>query len=88
MADWETDRERWPIEEAWPAHVSSIGMDRLDYLGIDRDGNLYWDGKRVEVRRPLSLTFWQRAGAVVISVSALVAAAAAAISAYADIVKL
>lgn len=77
-------RERWEVEKDWPVHVWAIGLDRLDYLGVDRDGNLYWDGERVEVRKPLSLTFWQKVGAVTVTLSTIVAAGAAVASALAD----
>ena len=60
-------------KQAWPPGVRAIGQDELDCLGVDRRGNLYWDGKPVEVRH-FSLTFWQKVGAVIIAGSALVAA--------------
>lgn len=78
------DRERYESEKDWPPHVWCIGLDRLDLLGVDDEGDLYWDGKRVEVRKRLNLTMWQRVGAVVIAGSTLVAAAAAVASAIAD----
>ena len=78
------DRERTSIEQSWPANVWNIGMDRLDYLGVDDKGQLYWNGQPLEVRRPLSLSFWQRIGAVAIAVSAVVGALAATASAVAD----
>src|SRR6266478_8442989 len=41
-------------KESWPAGVRPIGLDvEGDCLDIDRRGNLYWDGKPVEVRH-----FW------------------------------
>jgi hypothetical protein len=47
-----------PNKDRWPPGVRTVGMDEVDCLGIDRHGNLYWDGKPVEVRR-FSLTRWQ-----------------------------
>jgi hypothetical protein len=79
-------RKEW--EKSWPSDVWTIGVDRLDLLGVDEEGNLYWDGKPIEIRRPLSLTAWQRIGAVVLAVSALVAAGAAVVSAYADLMSI
>jgi hypothetical protein len=76
-------RQRREYEKAWPDDVWCIGLDRLDLLGVDSRGELYWDGKAIEVRRPLSLSWWQRVGAVIIAGSALVGASAAAVSAYA-----
>jgi hypothetical protein len=34
---------------AWPSGVRPIGMEEIDCVGVDRLGNLYWDGKPVEV---------------------------------------
>jgi hypothetical protein len=53
-------------KQAWPPGVRTIGQDELDCLGVDRRGNLYWDGKPVEVRH-FSLTLWQKVGAVIIA---------------------
>ena len=65
-------------KESWPAGVRTIGLDvEGDCLGIDRRGNLYWDGKPVEVRH-FWLTRWQKVGAVIIVVSALIGAIGAA----------
>jgi hypothetical protein len=50
-------------------------MEEQDCLGIDRRGNLYWDGKPIEVRYfwP-TLTRWQKVGAVIVVASALIGA--------------
>jgi hypothetical protein len=61
---------------AWEPGVRTVGLEELDCLGIDRHGNLYWDGKPVEVRHVW--TRWQKVGAVVIAVSAIVGAIGAA----------
>lgn len=66
-----------PNEQTWPPGVRRIGSDELDCLGIDRRGNLYWDGKPVEVRH-FWLTRWQKVGAVIIAISALIGAIGAA----------
>ncbi len=47
---FQTKRDRWEVEANWPPHVWSIGIDRLDYLGVDDKRNLYWDGERIEIR--------------------------------------
>jgi hypothetical protein len=68
-------------KELWPPGVREIAMQEQDCLGIDRHGNLYWDGKPVEVRHfwlSLLLTRWQQVGAVIIVVSALFGAIGAA----------
>src|SRR5262249_26132424 len=51
------------VARSWPAGVRT-GRRRGDCLGIDRRGNLYWDGRPVEVRH-FWLTRWQKVGAVV-----------------------
>jgi hypothetical protein len=64
-------------KETWPTGVREIREEEANCLGIDRHGNLYWDGKSVEVRHfwlSLLLTRWQQAGAAIIVVSALFAA--------------
>lgn len=81
---FQTRRDRWEVEANWPPHVWSVGIDRLDYLGVDNKRNLYWDGKRIEIRRPLSLSFWQKTGAVLLAASAIAGALAASVSAWAD----
>src|SRR5215510_3109021 len=42
---WKANKERWP------PGVREIAMEEQDCLGIDRRGNLYWDGKPIEVSR-------------------------------------
>src|SRR5436190_19511189 len=36
-------------KQTWPRGVRPIGQGELDCLGIDRRGDLYWDGKPIEV---------------------------------------
>ena len=67
----------------WPADIRPISTDGLDYLGVGNDGRLYWDGKPIEVSKSFALTWFQRAIAIVVSGSAVVAAIAAAVQAYA-----
>ncbi len=55
----------------WPSGVEPIGVDDLRRLGINRDNQLFWDGRRVEVRRPLVLTGFQKSVAVVVTVCAI-----------------
>ena len=79
------ERERYDFDLNWPPHVRCVGLDGLSYLGVDDAGNLYWQGKQVEVRQGLTLTRWQRIGAVVITVSTAVAAIAAVVQAIAAV---
>lgn len=44
----------------WPAGVHALSREGLLLLGLDGKGQLYWDGKPVEVRRRLDLTLRQK----------------------------
>jgi len=44
----------------WPQSVEPVSLQDLARLGIDPDNQLYWDGRRVEVRRRLVLTLPQK----------------------------
>ncbi|MBV9750122.1 MAG: hypothetical protein JO157_15030 [Acetobacteraceae bacterium] len=50
----------------WPAGVHALSDEGLRLLGLDGKGQLYWDGKPLEVRRRPGLTWRQKlvAGAV------------------------
>lgn len=58
----------------WPPGVRSIAIDEMDAIGVDAAGNLYWHGKPVEIRHPLTLSFWQNALAIGVAVSAILLA--------------
>jgi hypothetical protein len=55
----------------WPAGVQPIRVADLGRLGIDGENQLFWDGKRVEIRRPLVLTGLQTFVAGVVTVCAV-----------------
>ena len=55
----------------WPAGVEPIGVDDLRRLGIDAGNQLFWDGRRIEIRRRLVLTGFQKAIAAVVTVCAI-----------------
>lgn len=61
-------------QERWPADVTPIGVEDLDRLGLDGRNQLFWDGKRVEVRNRLDLSRLQKLLAVVVSVFAVLGA--------------
>ena len=69
-AAWRRLRSRALSEGArapeWPAGVHALSQEGLLLLGLDRHGQLYWDGYPVEVRRRLDLSWRQKliAGAV------------------------
>lgn len=44
----------------WPAGVEQVGLEDLGRLGINQDDQLFWDGRRIEVRRSLNLTRFQK----------------------------
>jgi hypothetical protein len=56
---------------AWPGEVRSIGVEDLGRLGLNPDNELFWDGKRIEVRQTLTLTRLQKVLAVIVSVFAI-----------------
>lgn len=55
----------------WPPGVRSIAIDEMDAIGVDATGNLYWHGKPVEIRHPLTLSFWQNMLGTGVAVSAI-----------------
>jgi hypothetical protein len=65
-------RNRFSIETPpaeWPAGVQPISLEGLALIGVDADNQLYWDGKVIEIRRSLRLTWWQAALAIVTGLS-------------------
>lgn len=55
----------------WPQHVKRIEIADLKRLGISDGNQLFWDGRRVEIRRPLVLTGFQKSVAVVVTACAI-----------------
>ncbi len=45
----------------WPAGVEQIGLEDLGRLGINKNDQLFWDGRRIELRQSLALTGFQKA---------------------------
>ncbi|MBS0641805.1 MAG: hypothetical protein U1E70_02640 [Acetobacteraceae bacterium] len=58
----------------WPRGVTPIGVEDFDRLGLNEQNQLFWDGKRVEVRNRLDLTWLQKTLAIVVSVCAVLGA--------------
>ncbi len=55
----------------WPPGVQPIALEGVALLGIDRDNGLYWDGRAIEVKRTLDLSFWQKIGALIVILGAV-----------------
>ncbi len=60
--------------ENWPKGVTPIGVEDLDRLGLNEQHQLFWDGRRVEIRNRLDLTRLQRVLAIIVSVCAVLGA--------------
>nr|WP_294527746.1 hypothetical protein [uncultured Rhodopila sp.] len=60
--------------EGWPPGVTPIGIEDLEKLGLNGRNQLFWDGKRIEVRNRLDLTRIQKTFAVIVSVFAVLGA--------------
>lgn len=58
----------------WPDGVRVVGFDELGNLGIDRSGVLYWNGRILTVERKLTLSFWQKFSAAIVTVTAALVA--------------
>jgi hypothetical protein len=48
-----------------------ISLDDLDRMGINSKNELFWDGKQVEVRSRLNLTWPQAVGALLVGAAAI-----------------
>jgi len=57
---------------AWPKGVRSIDWKSMARLGVSDDGLLYWDGKPIELRQRLALTWWQKIVALLTALAIIV----------------
>jgi hypothetical protein len=73
-----------PAQAGWPKDVQPISADDLERLGIDSRDRLFWDGRRVEVRRRLDLTRWQKLAAVLVTVFAVLGGIGGFLSGFTD----
>jgi hypothetical protein len=55
----------------WPHDIRPIGVEDLGRLGLNADNQLFWDGKRIEVRQEFTLTRLQKVLAVIVSIFAV-----------------
>ena len=86
--DWERIRRHAFAAEGapgWPRGVKSISMEGLTLVGLDEQYRLFWDGRPVEMRQTLSLTFWQRLAAIATVMAAVVAAISVAATAWIEV---
>jgi hypothetical protein len=73
-----------PARAGWPEDVQSISADDLERLGIDSRDQLFWDGRRVEIRRRLDLTGLQKLVAVLVTVFAVLGGIGGVLSGFTD----
>jgi hypothetical protein len=60
--------------DTWPNGVTPIGVEDLDRLGLNAQNQLFWDGKRVEIRNRLDLTWMEKTIAIIVSICAILGA--------------
>src|ERR1700761_3981511 len=58
-------------QDRWPPDVSPIGIEDLARLGLNPANQLFWDGRRVEIRSRVNLTRPQKTLAVLVSIFAV-----------------
>jgi hypothetical protein len=67
-----------------PNGVHPIGIEDLERLGINAGNELFWDDKRIEIRRPLILTWSQKLLAIIVTVFAVLGGFGALVSGVKD----
>jgi hypothetical protein len=68
----------------WPERVKGISLDGGSLFGIDDENQLYWDGRPIEMRRPLVLTFGQKLMAAITALAVIVGGFGQGIPAISD----
>lgn len=61
-----------------------IGIEDLQRIGINASNELFWDGKRIEIRRPLILSLPQKIVASIVSLCAILGGLGALMSGMKD----
>ena len=59
------------LSENWPPGVTPIGIEDLGKLGLNTRNQLFWNGKRIEIRNRLDLTRLEKTFAVIVSFFAI-----------------
>ena len=73
-----------PTEWSWPEGVKKIEVSDLNRLGIDQRDQLYWDGRRIEIRRRLDLTRLQKTAAILVTLFAVLGGLGGFFSGFSD----
>ncbi len=68
----------------WPDDVEEIRIADLKRLGINKTRQLFWDGRQIEVRRPLVLTAFQKTFAILVTIFAVLGGLGAFFSGVTD----
>ena len=68
----------------WPEEVRAIGVEDLERLGLNPENQLFWDGKRIEVRQALTLTRLQTVLTVIVSVCAILGGLGGAVTGFSN----
>jgi hypothetical protein len=63
-----------PDKKTWDKGIRPIALAEIDSLGLDVNGNLYWQGKKVKTVETIELTVWQNTIAVIATVATVVQA--------------
>ena len=61
-------------QPGWPTGVRPILVPDLKRLGINEQNELFWDGRHVEIRRPLTLTRFQKFITIIVTFCAVLGA--------------
>jgi len=73
-----------PLPKSWPQGVERITANDLNRLGINSENQLFWDGRRIEIRRRLDLTRLEKTVAAVVTVAAVLGGVGAFLSGLND----
>ncbi len=68
----------------WPRDVTPISVDDLNRLRLNGQDQLFWDGRRIEIRRKLDLTRAQKVVEVLVAVAAVLGGLGGFFSGVAD----
>lgn len=73
--DWDNARKFMFTKDSppgWPADVRGIALEGVSFLGVhQKTGELYWDGRKLLVQKPITLGSFERFLASLAAVSAV-----------------